>query len=141
MIIFTGKSFYKVVHTMCYGWISGVLGDSCVEQYKNKKTFFKMKLLATKYNITICWFYGVPGHGRGLVEAMSSFGVKQPLKHEIITEDKWFPSANMIVLFLVQHLEDLGDYSKEYHLIDEEETSKIRARKQGEHTLKPGVTT
>ena len=92
-----------------------------------------MKLLPTKYNITICWFYGVPGHGKGLVDAMSSFGVKQPLKHEIITKDKWFPSAPRMVLFLEQHFEDLGDYSKEYHLIDEEETSKIMARKQGEY--------
>ena len=58
-----------------------VHSDNCEEQYKNKKTFYKMKKLAEKYEIIVCWCYGVPGHGRGLVDAMSSFGCKQPLKH------------------------------------------------------------
>ena len=70
------------------------------EQYKNRKTFYMMKLLAKRHNIKIYWYYGVAGHGWGLVDAMSSFGVKQPLKHEIITNDNWFPTANGMVLFL-----------------------------------------
>ena len=46
------------------------------------------------------WFYVVAGHGWGLIDTMSSFGVKQPLKHDIITNDNWFPTANGLVLFL-----------------------------------------
>ena len=30
--------------------------------------------LAEKYEIDVIWFYGITGHGRGLVDAMSSFG-------------------------------------------------------------------
>ena len=36
------------------------------------------------------WFYREPGHGRGLVDAMSSFGCKRPLRQMIENEDKWF---------------------------------------------------
>ena len=95
-----------------------------------------VKLLAKKYNIKVYWFYGVTGHRRGLVDPMSSFGVKQPLKHEIITNDNWFPTANGMVFFLKDCFETKGDDSKEYRHIDQEKTSKIRAKKHGEIILK-----
>ena len=63
---------------------------------------------------------------------MSSFGVKQPLKHDIITNANWFPTANSMVLFLKDYFETKGDDSKEYSHTNEEKTSKIRAKKQGE---------
>ena len=66
--------------------------DNCQEQYKCKFTFYEMKL-ATEFGINIIWFYGEPGHGRGLVDAMSSFGCKQHLCHEIVTNDSWFQNA------------------------------------------------
>ena len=37
---------------------------------------FKMKKLASDFGITVVWFYKKPGHGCGLVDAMSSFGCK-----------------------------------------------------------------
>ena len=52
--------------------------DNCSVQYKSKYVFYKMKELAEKYQITFSWFYGEPGHGRGLVDAMSHFGCKWP---------------------------------------------------------------
>ena len=62
------------------------------------------------------WYYGEPGHGRGLVDTMSSFGCKQQLRHEIVTNDSWFQNA---------------DNSKEYHLVDAAETANIRAKRRG----------
>ena len=52
-----------------------------------------MKKLAKELVIKVVWFYGEPGHGRGLVDAISSFGCKQQLCHEIITNDSWFQNA------------------------------------------------
>ena len=90
-----------------------------------------MELLAKKYNINIYWFYGVAGHVRGLVDPMSSFGVKQPLKHEIITNDNWFPTANSMVLFLKDYFETKGDDSKEYSHINEEKILKFVLKNKG----------
>ena len=87
-----------------------------------------MKLFATKYKVTFVWFYGIPGHGRGLVDAMSSFGVKQPINHAIVTKDAWFPSADSMVSFLQQHFQQKGDSTKEYNLIEEELNAKSRAK-------------
>ena len=68
--------------------------DNCASQYKSKFVFSHMKELAAKYQIRVSWFYGEPGHGRGLVDAMSSFGCKGPLRMSIITENNWFDTAN-----------------------------------------------
>ena len=43
---------------------------------------------------------GIQGHGKGLVDAMSFFGVKGPLKHAILTDDKWFSSSEEMVSYL-----------------------------------------
>ena len=71
--------------------------DNCQDQYKSKYTFAKLKMLAQKYQIVFAWFYGEAGHGRGLVDAMSSFGCKQQLKYEIVANDGWFPGAIQMV--------------------------------------------
>ena len=97
--------------------------DNCQEQYKCKFTFYEMKKLATEFGIKIVWFYGDPGHGRGLVDAVSSFGWKQQLRHEIVTNDSWFRNAEEMVQFLTQYFPT--DNSKEYHLVDAAETANI----------------
>ena len=74
-------------------------------------------MLAHKYQIVFAWFYGEAGHGRGLVDAMSSFGCKQ-LKYEIVANDGWFPGAIQMVQYLSKYFE--SDQNKEYHFIDEE---------------------
>ena len=73
-----------------------------------------MKELARKFNITVAWFYGEAGYGKGLVDTMSSFGCKQPITNVIITEDKWFQSASEIVSYLKEHFNN--DPSKEHHI-------------------------
>ena len=94
-----------------------------------------MKKLAKELGIKVVWFYGEPGHGRGLVDAMSSFGCKQQLRHEIITNDSWFQNAEEMVRFLQQYF--LDDESKEHHLVDEAENAKVRANERGELEIKP----
>ena len=103
-----------------------IRSDNCCTQYKSKYTFANMERLAKKHNIDIYWFYGAAGHGRGLVDAMSSFGCKGPLRKYIITDNKFFNDANEIFNYLDKHFE--FDESKMYYLIDEEENAKIRKK-------------
>ena len=48
--------------------------------------FVNWRALAKKYNKTIVLYYGVSGCGKGLVDSVSSFGVKGPFPKSIITE-------------------------------------------------------
>ena len=45
-------------------------------------------------------YYGVNGHGRGLVDAMSGFGVKAVLRHAIVTQDFFYNTAEDLLNFL-----------------------------------------
>ena len=113
---------------------SGVLvlrSDNCTGQYKGKYTFHAIKDLAAKYGIYIMWFYGETGHGKGLVDAMSSFGCKNPLKHGIITEDWWYDNASEMVSYLT------NDNSKEHYLVDSADLSQKRSTGKQAHIIKP----
>ena len=61
--------------------------DNCTQQYKSPFVFANWKALAKKYNKTIILYYGVSGHGKGLVDSMSCFGIKGPLQKSIIAEN------------------------------------------------------
>ena len=52
--------------------------------------------LSNKYNVRIIRIYGVPGHGKGLIDAMSSFEVKAILRRDIVSHDCSFESSNDI---------------------------------------------
>ena len=106
--------------------VSLVCSDNCQEQCKCKFTNFQMKKLAIKLGIKIIWFYGEPGHGRGLVNAMSSFGCKSQIRPEIITNDSWFESTEQMGKFLKDYFQ--SDDSKEHFLVDAAE--KIRKQNQ-----------
>ena len=54
--------------------------DNCSCQYNCHYTFFKMRELAIKKKITVAWFYGDSGHGKGTIDSMSSFGCKSPMR-------------------------------------------------------------
>ena len=94
-----------------------------------------MKKLATEFGIKIIWFYGEPGHGRGLVDAISPFGCKQQLRREIVTNDSQFQNAEGMVQFLTQYFST--DNSKENHLVHVTKTANIKANKRGEFELRP----
>ena len=70
-----------------------IRSDNCSTQYKSRYTFVQISKLTSKYKKQLTWFYEEPGHGRGLPDAMTSFGRKSPLRRSIITEGKWNNSA------------------------------------------------
>ena len=52
-----------------------------------------MQSLADQFNVVTVTIFGAAGHGKGLIDAMSSFGVKSILRRDIITLDKWFSDS------------------------------------------------
>ena len=70
--------------------------DNCAVQYKCKSVFAGYRKLAMETKKPVMIYYGVPGHGKGLVDAMSGFGVKSPLRHLIQTEDYYYKSAESV---------------------------------------------
>ena len=64
--------------------------DNCSAQYKCRYVFNFWRDLAVTTKKIIITYFGVPGHGKGLVDAMSSFGVKTPIKNHILRNDVFF---------------------------------------------------
>ena len=108
--------------------------DNCSEQYKSRFIFANLKQLAKKYNIRIIWFYGIPGHGKGLQDAMSFFGCKGPLRSAVLTTDRWFSCAADMVDFLRKKYESEGN--KFYYLVEPQTLAKERIKKRDEFLLK-----
>ena len=96
-----------------------------------------MMQLAKDTNINVYWFYGAPGHGRGLIDAMLSFGCKQPLKRVILGEDRWFPTALSMVEYLKGFFENKGDSTKQHYHVDEAVTASKRRTTKEAFVLKP----
>ena len=59
--------------------------DNCSTQYKCKYVCGKYKELAMEKGVPAIDYFGASGHGKGLVDAMSGFGVKGPLRRAVIT--------------------------------------------------------
>ena len=59
--------------------------------------FLELELLEKGIPV-IC--YGVSGHGKGLVDAMSSFGAKGLLRNAVVTQDLHYGCESNIVSFL-----------------------------------------
>ena len=93
--------------------------DNCEDQYKCMFTFYQMQVLAVKHNIDIFWFYGAAGHGKGLIDAMSSFGCKRQLRHAIVAEDIWLPTALSMVYYLKQYFKERNHLSEVHYHIEE----------------------
>ena len=74
--------------------------DNYQDQYCCLHVFARLQNLSVKLDKTIIWYYGVPGHGRGLVDGMSGYGVKTPLRKAIIVYDFFYESAGELTTFL-----------------------------------------
>ena len=71
-----------------------IKSDNAPTQYKNKFAFsFNF---SNKYNVRIIRICGAAGPGKGLIDAMPSFGVKAILKRNITSHDCWVESSNSI---------------------------------------------
>ena len=57
-------------------------------------------LLHRKTNTKVIIYFGVSGHGKRLVDAMSRFGVKGPLMRAVITQDLHYQCAKDIHNYL-----------------------------------------
>ena len=82
--------------------------DNCSTQYKCKYVFYQMRKLAVELQKTFILYYGVKGHGKGLVDAMSGFGVKTPLRTGIITHD-FFSNSSILLQDYLMNLDFKGD--------------------------------
>ena len=83
-----------------------IKSDNCSMQYKCKYVFGKYNQLTSETGIPIICYFGVSGHGKGLVDAMSGFGVKGPLRKAVVTEDLHYDSAQDIVSYLLELFKD-----------------------------------
>ena len=81
-----------------------------------------MQKLSDMDNIRIIRLYGAAGHGKGLIDAMSSFGVKSILRWDVIAFDKWFENSEDIRSYLTQRYDDRMLYS----LVDAESVDSSR---------------
>ena len=88
-----------------------IKSDNAPTQYKNKYAFRSMQNLADTYNITIIRLYGAAGHDKGLIDAMSSFGVKSILRRDRIAFNKWFDNSEEICSYLTQRYDDRMMYA------------------------------
>ena len=77
-----------------------IKSDNSPTQYKNKWAFQIYHTLADKYNVRIIRLHGAAGHGKGLIDAMSSFGVKSILRRDIVGLDVWFGNSKEMCDYL-----------------------------------------
>ena len=74
--------------------------DNCTTQYKCLYVFGMYSDLAKKLKKTFILYFGAAGHGRCLVDGMSSWGVKNPLRMQIIVADfYWKFAADLVRMF------------------------------------------
>ena len=105
--------------------------DNCATQYKSKWVFRYWLVISIKQQKIIIFYCGVTGHGKGLVDAMSGFGVKGPVCRAIITQKFDYNSAEDIYVFLTELFDE--DHAKDYFLIDPDT---IRSKKNQGFTFK-----
>ena len=77
-----------------------IQSDNATMQYKNRHAFALLQKLANEFNLRIIRTYGAAGHGKGTIDAMSSFGVKNVLRRDIVTQDIFFDTSEEIVDYL-----------------------------------------
>ena len=78
-------------------WIQS---DNASSQYKNKLPFALYQQLSNEFNLRIIRTYGAAGHRKGVIDAMSSFGVKNVLRHDIVIQDVSFNTSEEICDYL-----------------------------------------
>ena len=76
----------EVLHDIFGRW--NIRGETILLKSGNAWNQCKDKYaFGVKYNVRIIRLYGAAGHGKGLIDAMSSFGVKSILRKDIVTGD------------------------------------------------------
>ena len=83
-----------------------IKSDNCGTQYCCRFVFESYLKLSKQIDKPIILYYGINGHRKGLVDAMSGFGVKSPLRRAIVTNDFLFNTAEELELFLKETFKD-----------------------------------
>ena len=78
------------------------------------------------YNVKIIRIYGVAGQGKGLIDAISSFGVKSILRRAVIGLDQWFADSKK----MCQYLRFRNDERMVYSNIDPKFVDKRKSEKK-----------
>ena len=103
--------------------------DNCATQYKCSMVFGEYIKMAKKYDRNVIVYYGASGHGKGLVDAMSAFGVKRPLLKAVLTQNFKYNSAKDILDLLSSLFQD--DPQKLSNQIKSNQTNCRRGRPEG----------
>ena len=104
--------------------------DNWSVQYKCKNVFSMWQSIATSSQKKVIIYY-VSGHGKGLVDAMSGFGVKEPFRKAVWCEDFSNSCADDITKYLAAKF--VGDEAKHHvHL----NLCKIRNNRDNKNFLK-----
>ena len=111
-----------------------VKSDNCSAQYKCRCIFEFYRDFSAEQRQTVIVYYGAAGHGKGLVDAMSAFGVKTPLKREVVETDFFFSTANDILSFLTMHFD--GDTKKHFFVIEKEGNEELRKQQKAGFPIK-----
>ena len=77
-----------------------IQSDNAPTQYKHRHAFALSQKLANEFNLRIIRTFGASGHGKGTIDAMSSFGVENVLRRDIVTHDIFFDTSEEIVDYL-----------------------------------------
>ena len=77
-----------------------VQSNNASSQYKNKHSFGLLQLLANEFSLRIIGTYGAAGHGKGAIDVISSFSVKNILRKDIVTQDVFFNNFCDMVEYL-----------------------------------------
>ena len=80
-------------------WIQS---DNAPTQSKNKHAFRLYQNLADEFGLRVIRTYRTAGHGKGVIDATSSFGAKNILRHDIITRNVFFNDSEAIVDYLTK---------------------------------------
>ena len=73
--------------------------------------------------MSVIVYYGVSGYGKGLVDAISEFGVKSPLRRAVITSNFCYGHCLDIYNYLI---ETFSNDDKHYFILDPETIAKRR---------------
>ena len=98
-----------------------IKSDNAPTQYKSKWAFGSMQRLADTYKVKIFRIYGAARHDTGLIDGMSSFGVKSILRQNIIANDWWFDNSSDICKHLKERCNPRMSYTCPHHINEKRE--------------------
>ena len=102
--------------------------DNASCQYKSKWVFRFWEQFSIGYSLIVILYFDVKGNGKGLVDGMSSFCVKEPVRNAILTDDWWYTCASELADFLSCKFPD--NDNKCYYLIDQDDLQERQPQKK-----------